>query len=250
MLPADSLLSNGNFELSDFILLEFTGEDWREWLQGQITQDIKLLSPSKPISFCMCTPTGQLLTFGDLYEKDGSAWMVIPKTSFGDVVQRVTTMVIMEDCAVRIIETPLFHSITKPSSFPCNRLGVDGFDHFEPIDVNRTEAEFEMLRLIAKRPRFGYDTFAKTLPPELGSEFQSRTIHYQKGCYTGQEVLQRIHSRGHINRTWNVYRSSQPQVNGFAPTSTVQTPDGRWLLAGYLRSDEPLPVGLSAIIEP
>jgi folate-binding Fe-S cluster repair protein YgfZ len=30
----------------------------------------------------------------------------------------------------------------------------------------------------------------------------NRTISYKKGCYTGQEVLMRIYSRGHTNQTW------------------------------------------------
>ena len=36
------------------------------------------------------------------------------------------------------------------------------------------------------------------LPPEAGLD--SRAIHYAKGCYIGQEVINRIHSVGHVNR--------------------------------------------------
>jgi folate-binding protein YgfZ len=36
------------------------------------------------------------------------------------------------------------------------------------------------------------------LPPECGIE--ERAVSYRKGCYIGQEVLNRIHSIGHVNR--------------------------------------------------
>ena len=43
---------------------------------------------------------------------------------------------------------------------------------------------------------------SRTLPPEMGPAFEAAHVSYTKGCYTGQEVLMRIHSRGHTNKTW------------------------------------------------
>jgi folate-binding protein YgfZ len=47
-------------------------------------------------------------------------------------------------------------------------------------------------------PEYGIDIGPDNLPQETGLE--ERTISYQKGCYTGQEVVARIHYRGHVNR--------------------------------------------------
>ncbi|MFX6234584.1 tRNA-modifying protein YgfZ, partial [Acinetobacter baumannii] len=68
----------------------------------------------------------------------------------------------------------------------------------------------DQLELRAGNPRLGGDTTQKTLPPELGPAFESRTVSYTKGCYMGQEVLMRIHSRGHTNRTWVCLTSAEP----------------------------------------
>jgi folate-binding protein YgfZ len=60
----------------------------------------------------------------------------------------------------------------------------------------------ETARIEAGIPKRGVDFTEKTLPPELGPAFEARHVSYNKGCYMGQEVLMRMHSRGHTNKTW------------------------------------------------
>jgi folate-binding protein YgfZ len=55
----------------------------------------------------------------------------------------------------------------------------------------------EVLRIEAGIPRYGVDTSQETLPLEAGLFFG---ISRDKGCYTGQEIIERISSRGHTNR--------------------------------------------------
>lgn len=54
------------------------------------------------------------------------------------------------------------------------------------------------LRLEAGIPWFGYDFDESTLPHEAGLE--NSHISYSKGCYLGQEIVERVRSRGHVNR--------------------------------------------------
>jgi len=58
-------------------------------------------------------------------------------------------------------------------------------------------AALEVLRVERGTPRFGADMDEKTIPLEANLE---RAIHYQKGCYIGQEVIARATFRGHVNR--------------------------------------------------
>ncbi len=57
---------------------------------------------------------------------------------------------------------------------------------------------FETARIEAGIPRFGADMDETNIPLECGIE--SRAVTYTKGCYIGQEVINRIHSVGHVNR--------------------------------------------------
>jgi folate-binding protein YgfZ len=57
---------------------------------------------------------------------------------------------------------------------------------------------FETARIEAGIPRFGADMDETSIPLECGIE--NRAVTYTKGCYIGQEVINRIHSVGHVNR--------------------------------------------------
>ncbi len=96
------------------------------------------------------------------------------------------------------------------------RLGTSGFDLFVPNAALQALAgklvaaakavggracgwqALEMARIEAGIPRFGVDMDETHLPPECGIE--ARAMSYTKGCYIGQEVLNRIHTMGHVNR--------------------------------------------------
>jgi folate-binding protein YgfZ len=54
------------------------------------------------------------------------------------------------------------------------------------------------LRLETNVPWFGYDFGDKQIPHEAG--LQDSHISYTKGCYTGQEIVERVRSRGQVNR--------------------------------------------------
>jgi folate-binding protein YgfZ len=96
------------------------------------------------------------------------------------------------------------------------RLGTSGFDLFIPNNSLGAVADkliaaakqiggracgwtaFETARIEAGIPRFGADMDGTNIPLECGIE--SRAIVYNKGCYIGQEVINRIHSVGHVTR--------------------------------------------------
>ena len=59
-------------------------------------------------------------------------------------------------------------------------------------------AALNILRTEAGIPWYGAELNEQTLPPEAGLE--QRAISYTKGCYLGQEIVERIRSRGHVNR--------------------------------------------------
>jgi folate-binding protein YgfZ len=59
-------------------------------------------------------------------------------------------------------------------------------------------AALSALRLSQGVPWFGYDFDEKQIPHEAGLE--TSHISYTKGCYTGQEIVERVRSRGQVNR--------------------------------------------------
>jgi folate-binding protein YgfZ len=55
----------------------------------------------------------------------------------------------------------------------------------------------ETVRIENFVPKYGCDITEHTLPQETQ---QMHALHFQKGCYLGQEIVERIRSRGHVNR--------------------------------------------------
>jgi aminomethyltransferase len=75
------------------------------------------------------------------------------------------------------------------------------------------------LRLEQGIPWFGYDFGDKQIPHEAGLEHSH--ISYTKGCYTGQEIVERVRSRGQVNRVRVLVKfdSSEPPAAGTALTA-------------------------------
>jgi aminomethyltransferase len=61
----------------------------------------------------------------------------------------------------------------------------------------------EWLRILEGTPLIGTDIRDRELPQETN---QTRALHFAKGCYLGQEIVERIRSRGNVHRTFNGFR--------------------------------------------
>ena len=99
-----------------------------------------------------------------------------------------------------------------------------------------TEA-IEQFRILEGRPRFGTDIRDKDLPQETN---QTHALHFSKGCYLGQEIVERIRSRGQVHRTFSGFRltslpttfptpltSDGKPAGEITSAATVSLPEGR-----------------------
>ena len=91
------------------------------------------------------------------------------------------------------------------------------------------------LRLENAIPWFGYDFGDEQIPHEAGLE--NSHISYVKGCYTGQEIVERVRSRGQVNRRRISVRF--PNTSEPPPAGTLLTVEGKEV--GTVTSSSPLP---------
>lgn len=114
-----------------------------------------------------------------------------------------------------------------------------------------SSASLEQLRLLEGTPRFGVDIRERELPQETG---QADALHFAKGCYLGQEIVERIRSRGNVHRTLSAFRlegdeplagmalSAEGKISGELTSSawipSLSDSDGGLRLAlGYVRRE-------------
>jgi aminomethyltransferase len=76
-----------------------------------------------------------------------------------------------------------------------------------------TAEDWEIVRLENGRARCGVDFGEKTIPHETQL---LHAIHFSKGCYLGQEIVERVRARGHVNRLLTPLRidATQPPPAG------------------------------------
>lgn len=246
----------GVFRLSDYSIVEFSGTEWQEWLQGQITNDIRNLKPDNPIAFCMCKPTGQILAPGDLHLVDDKGWMIIPTACVPAVLGRVEQMVILEDCMAQVLDLPLYHALFVETGLPVKRTLWPGVDTTQLHGENLIDpGVLRLASLEAVIPLWGLDMSETNFPAEMGPKFEAHTMSYTKGCYTGQEVNHRIHSRGHTNKTWGVYHSEERLEPGSdlldgegnkvgTVTRSEIHPEQDWLVGAFVKN------GMTPVLEP
>jgi folate-binding protein YgfZ len=65
----------------------------------------------------------------------------------------------------------------------------------------------ELLRIAAGIPRYGQDIRERDLPQETE---QQHAVHFSKGCYIGQEIVERIRSRGNVHRKFTGFEVQGP----------------------------------------
>jgi folate-binding protein YgfZ len=115
-------------------------------------------------------------------------------------------------------------------------------------DRTISEEALEALRILEGRPKYGIDIrnteTARDLPQETA---QTHALHFAKGCYIGQEIVERIRSRGQVHRTFTQFHltgtlpdlPAKLEANGKPVgelTSAVQI-GGDIIALGYLRRE-------------
>jgi len=112
-------------------------------------------------------------------------------------------------------------------------IAIEGYELFVPFEVfdrlweravnaGATPAglgAWEIARVEAGRAEWGIDIDDSTIPQEANFD-ELDAISYTKGCYIGQEVVARVHFRGHVNR----------HLRGLRAASTDAPPQGAQLI--------------------
>lgn len=128
--------------------------------------------------------------------------------------------------AVELGDIPGFDVVTSPAmaeaiSERLIQLGA----------VPGSREAFEIARIEAGFPEWGADMTEDTLAQEANLD-QLGAISYSKGCYVGQEVVARIHFRGHVNKMLRRVRFEGHDL----PPASSELSDASGKIVGDVRS--------------
>lgn len=212
-------------------VLRVAGPDALSFLQGQLSQDVALPAGASAWSFLL-QPQGKVVAFLRVVREEDESFLVDTDGGWGDVVvERLQRYKLRVKCDITpldwrcvAVRGPRAHELAvggQGLAAGADWPGLPGVDLLgeapaAPEGVRACSLDaYEAVRIEAGVPAMGRELDERTIPAEAG--VVERSVSFTKGCYTGQELVARIDSRG-----GNVPR----HLRGVVVASNVLPPPG------------------------
>jgi len=225
----------GLFRLEHRGLVAVAGADARRWLDGMVSGEVSALAPEGPTRHCyamLLTPIGRIVADLHVLALPAGFLLELEREAVAAVLARLERYVIADDVQladatpewVRMgLEGPAAPDVRARAWPALAERGVVSAEYgwsgerawqlfvpaaaAEAVRADLLEAgeahglveagleALEILRIESGTPRLGAELGEEVLPPEARLDHAVSTT---KGCYTGQEVIARIRSRGQV----------------------------------------------------
>jgi folate-binding protein YgfZ len=222
-------------------LISVWGTEAIPFLDGMVTNDIKTLEDGAQLLAAFPNAKGRLLALVRILRHGNRYFIETEESTREWLFNNLFRFTFAGDFFVEDISSAFecFHVINFPSVVQDNalRFAGRGFDTFalphgeKPNDKGKHEdvAEippevYEILRVESGVPRYGVDIDENTIVPEIGTE---GLISYSKGCYIGQEIIARIHFRGHVAKHLMGLTFEPIEPGGHELLGPIITKDGK-----------------------
>lgn len=234
-----------------FGVVEVSGPDAIEFLQGQLSNDLEALSPGSGTYAALLDRKAHITADCRVAVLDRERILLIAESPAAETLashldtyrigRKVEVVDSTGDRAAVSLIGPATRSLLElgpvnreDSNAPvvvqgidCLAVGtVEGVDlicadsDLEALVVALAEKGFvevpeeasEIIRIESGRPRFGWELDRTLMPAEAG--IVERAVSFEKGCYLGQEPVARLHYKGRPNRVLRGLRASKPLETG------------------------------------
>jgi len=161
--------------------IKVTGPDAFEFLQGQLTNDLEILSSEAEILAAWCNPKGRVVWFGTVAPISSGYALSAPEDLAEEIVQRLAVFRFRSrvEFAIEAADTTVDPVFLIENGYPF--IGREQSEQFTPHMLN--------LDLLG-------------------------AVSLDKGCYTGQEIVARTHYRGATKRRCLRFESTEPVSAG------------------------------------
>ncbi len=226
--------------------LLLTGTDVKDFLQGQVSNDVVGLEPGTGCYATFLTPKGKMR--GDLRIFDGGeagVFLDTERATLQELFNMIRRFKLGRDVEVhkRTVERGLLSLIGPRAArvegpelshrldaiggatvrLVATDLGTDVVCDASDLDAVRAalvadgalacgEDAAEVVRVETGRPRYGVDLDDSVIPQEAA--LNDRAVSFTKGCYVGQETVARLFYRGKPNRRLLGLSLSEPVAPG------------------------------------
>src|SRR5262245_44196913 len=215
-----------------------TGEDRVRLMHSMTTNDIQSLVPGEGCYTFFLSPQGRILADANVFSMPDHLLIDTEPETKQRVFDHLEKFIIADDVilhdftkdyATINVEGAGAEEMLRDMQLPAARLrcsiaewehcdvarvsytGQPGYSIFVPCEhlndltqrleragiIQADTATADVVRIENARPRYGVDFSDSNIPQET---HQMHAVHPSKGCYIGQEIVERVRSRGHVNR--------------------------------------------------
>jgi folate-binding protein YgfZ len=226
------------------------GADAADYLQRMLSNDVAGLPAGGSCRALLLTAKARVIAPLTVWRRAEEDFLLLTEPELGE---RVRAELQRFRFAARVEIEPEDHLsrvvFGGNEGIPTDEFGVPAVELLdEPAVGEEIEpAELELLRILARTPRYGREIDDRILPAEAG--LTETHVDFGKGCYPGQEPIARLHYRGHANRGLRVLALPEPapleaevvhegKVVGRI-TSAAPSPDHGAVALAYVRAEVP-----------
>lgn len=212
--------------LTEQRILTFSGKDAASFLQGQCTCNVLKLDRSSLGAFC--NAKGRVISLFRIFKSEAAFYVILPKELADTVHQHLRKYVMRADVKIERLDES-WHVLGLMRENPADFLSDQGFStpetvdevgisskgfvikipsksterfiilsHWQPAELN-DEALWRLEDIKAGIPTIAQATRESFVPQMLNLDMLGG-ISFDKGCYTGQEIVARAHYLGNLKR--------------------------------------------------
>ncbi len=226
--------------------LKVSGSDRVSFLNGQLTNDVSLLTPETTMLASWCSNKGRLVTVCQLVDWADAIWLLMPASIIESVAKKLGMYVMRADVQLEIADATLVglgdgadedtHSTEQDvfadeNGFIAKVVGdrsrsiylIPGAVDVDNDMIDEVATGYFWLRSIqAGIPRVLPETQEAFVAQQLNLDLLNG-ISFNKGCYIGQEIIARTQNLGKIKRRMYLYTT--PANDAAVPGSKIVAGD-------------------------
>lgn len=190
----------------DYGFLKLTGPDAAKFLQGQCSANIETLADGHCVYGVICDPKGRIQALFHAFRQSGDYYLRMPKDVLNHALAHLKKYSIFSKVTIEIDENRLFFYASNKEKaehiaceFAIYDTGFTGFYRHKALETHETTLAFKEALIEHGIPEVNLACVDQFTPHNLNLQCLG-ALDFNKGCYTGQEIVTRMHFRGTLKQ--------------------------------------------------
>lgn len=193
-------------------ILTVSGPDARQFLQGQVTCDVREVTPTQARPGCLLNLKGRIECNFYLLAVDDALWLVLPADQVDPALARLRKYALFSQVTLAVGDQGVTGALASASdAAPLSvRAQADGLalslpgqrclciSHGPAAAIDDAFVDAWRVRAIASGDWLLPAADGGRFQPQELDQHQLQGVSYQKGCYLGQEIVARLYFRGQL----------------------------------------------------